>query len=90
MFIVVKACHYDSKEYQEVSLSETQLVVVEPYVDLDKEMQGKSDYDYIALDDHTPAVRYQRRKYIKELGLSKPIVLLRMAYGGSIGTSNRN
>ena len=64
------------------------LVVVEPYVDLDKEMQGKSDYDYIALDDHTPAVRYQRRKYIKELGLSKPIMLLRMAYGGSIGTLN--
>lgn len=45
-------------------------------------------YQYIDMDNYSPSDRVKRRIYVNELGLSCPVMLFRMAYGGSIGTLN--
>ncbi len=47
-----------------------------------------NDFEYISIDEFCPHDRIERRKYIKDLRLSKPLMLFRIAYGGSIGTLN--
>lgn len=45
-------------------------------------------YKSIDLDLFCPSDRDKRRKYIKELKLSVPIMIYRMSYGGNLGTLN--
>ena len=63
-------------------------VVDDQFDELNKIMQTMNDYEYIDLHDHCPDDRYKRRKFVQDLRLSKGIMLLRMAYGGCIGTLN--
>ncbi|WAR05775.1 hypothetical protein MAR_021144, partial [Mya arenaria] len=60
--------------------------VKEEYKMLNETMKGTPDYTFIQLDNFCPDNRIERRKYLKNLRLSKHITLYRVAYGGSIGT----
>ena len=62
--------------------------VKEEYSHLNQTVVKTSDYTYVHLDKFCPDNRIERRKFIKNLRLSKPIMLYRVAYGGSIGTLN--
>ena len=59
-----------------------------PYRSLDSRIQETPDFSYIDLDNFTPRDREGRRKYIRDLKVSKPIMLFRVCYGGSVGTLN--
>ncbi|XP_045162284.2 uncharacterized protein LOC123527081 [Mercenaria mercenaria] len=62
--------------------------VGDKYIDLDEYLSQHDDYEYIDLDLFSPSNRYKRRDFIKHLKLSKPVMLYRVAYGGSVGTVN--
>lgn len=51
-------------------------------------MNLSKNYQYLDLDTYTPDDRLKRRQYIKNLALQEPLMLYRMAYGGSVGTLN--
>jgi hypothetical protein len=62
--------------------------VEDPYTNLDEYMCKLGLYEHVDLDDFSPSNRYKRREFIKKLKLSKPVMLYRVAYGGSVGTLN--
>ncbi|KAK3092298.1 hypothetical protein FSP39_000976 [Pinctada imbricata] len=62
--------------------------VKEPYRLLDSRLQSLDDYDFVDLDQFSPREKENRRKFIKEIHVSQPIMLFRVCYGGSIGTLN--
>lgn len=51
-------------------------------------MNLSKNYQYLDLDTYTPDDRLKRRQYIKNLALQEPVMLYRMAYGGSVWTLN--
>lgn len=51
-------------------------------------MKCVESFQFIDLDNYTPENRLKRRKYINSLELDVPVMLYRMAFGGSIGTLN--
>lgn len=75
--------------------SDSSLVYIAPsteynvrYKRLQDDMNLSKNYQYLDLDTYTPDDRLKRRQYIKNLALQEPVMLYRMAYGGSIGTLN--
>ncbi|XP_056008509.1 uncharacterized protein LOC130051170 [Ostrea edulis] len=58
------------------------------YMHLQKDISSVECFRFIDLDTYTPENRLKRRKYISNLELDVPVMLYRMAYGGSIGTLN--
>lgn len=46
------------------------------------------NYQYLDLDTYTPDDRLKRQQYIKNLALQEPVMLYRIAYGGSVGMLN--
>ncbi|KAK3095270.1 hypothetical protein FSP39_012504 [Pinctada imbricata] len=55
---------------------------------LDRTISLSEDYAYIDLCSFAPDDRLKRRAYIKDIRLSRPIMLYRLAYGGNVGTLN--
>lgn len=51
-------------------------------------MKCVESFQFIDLDNYTPENRLKRRKNINNLELDVPVMLYRMAFGGSIGTLN--
>lgn len=75
--------------------SDSSLVYIAPsteynvrYKKLQDDMNLSKNYQYLDLDTYTPDDRLKRRQYIKNLALQEPLMLYRMAYGGSVGTLN--
>lgn len=62
--------------------------VKEEYKELNSAIKNTSDFLFLDLDKYCPENRIDRRKFLKDLRLSKPVMLHRVAYGGSIGTLN--
>lgn len=58
------------------------------YKKLQDDMNLSKNYQYLDLDTYTPDDRLKRRQYIKNLALQEPVMLYRMAYGGSVWTLN--
>lgn len=51
-------------------------------------MNLSKNYRYLDLDTYTPDDRLKRQRYIKNLALQEPVMLYRIAYGGSVGMLN--
>ncbi|XP_033730726.1 uncharacterized protein LOC117320173 [Pecten maximus] len=73
--------------------STSQFIAPKPAVDeqfskLDDHVCKLKHYEVVDLENFSPCDKEKRRKYIKDLRLSVPIMLFRMSYGGSIGTLN--
>lgn len=75
--------------------SDSSLVYIAPsteynvrYKKLQDDMNLSKNYQYLDLDTYTQDDRLKRRQYIKNLALQEPLMLYRMAYGGSVGTLN--
>ncbi|CAG2197878.1 unnamed protein product [Mytilus edulis] len=60
----------------------------ESYKTLQSDLNKIDDYRFVDLDKYAPEDRVKRRMFIKNLEIEVPIMLYRMAYGGSIGTLN--
>lgn len=60
----------------------------ESYSALDSHLSAADCYEFVDLSTFAPANHVKRRQYIKDLRVSVPIVLMRIAYGGSLGTLN--
>lgn len=60
----------------------------EKYTRLQDDLNSLKNYQYMDLDSYTPDDRLKRRQYLKNLTLQVPVMLYRMAYGGSVGTLN--
>ncbi|XP_063434558.1 uncharacterized protein LOC134715936 [Mytilus trossulus] len=60
----------------------------ESYGTLQSDLNKIDDYRFVDLDKYAPEDRVKRRMFIKNLEIEVPIMLYRMAYGGSIGTLN--
>lgn len=58
------------------------------YKTLEEDVKCVESFQFIDLDNYTPENRLKRRKYINSLELDVPVMLYRMAFGGSIGTLN--
>lgn len=59
------------------------------YHELDKKKLKKlGQYKEIDVDLYYPEDKDMRRKFVKELRLSVPIMIYRMSYGGNLGTLN--
>lgn len=58
------------------------------YKKLQDGMNLSKNYQYLDLDTYTPDDRLKRQRYIKNLALQEPVMLYRIAYGGSVGMLN--
>jgi hypothetical protein len=56
------------------------------YLVLDEAVKVKGLYKYIDLEEFCQEDRIERRKFLKDIKLSVPIFMYRVAYGGAIGT----
>lgn len=62
--------------------------VNERYKALDAALSAAEAYEFLDLPQFSPDDRIKRRRYVKDLQVSMPVVLFRVAYGGSLGTLN--
>lgn len=56
------------------------------YKTLEEDVKCVESFQFIDLDNYTPENRLKRRKYINNLELNVPVMLYRIAFGGSIST----
>jgi hypothetical protein len=61
---------------------------IQKYERLQNNLNSLKNYQYMDLDSYTPEDRLKRRQYVKNLAVQVPVMLYRMAYGGSVGTLN--
>ena len=86
---------YKKRDLPARSTEDVSCVFIEPkpkinekYYDINTEIERRGCYEFIDMDNFTPSDRIKRRNYINDLRLSKPVMLYRVAYGGSLGTLN--
>ena len=58
------------------------------YLSLNEAVSSSENYEIVNVDNFCPTDRFERRKYIKNLRLSKPVMLYRVSFGGSVWTLN--
>ena len=60
--------------------------VVKPqYLSIDTELADCDDYVAVSLQDHEPSGKAERRKWIRDLQLSKPVSLFTYRHGNNVG-----
>ena len=58
------------------------------YLSLNEAVSSSENYEFVNVDNFCSTDRFERRKCIKNLRLSKPVMLYRVSFGGSVGTLN--
>lgn len=58
------------------------------YLQLDQTVSPSENYEIVDVDNFCPIHRFERRKFIKELRLTKSVMLYRVSFCGGVGTLN--
>lgn len=60
----------------------------EKYTKRNDQVETARPYSVLSLINFEPSDRFERRRYINGLQLTRPVIVFRMAYGGGLGTLN--